>query len=246
MIGECKLCGNEKELCKQSHVIPNFMYKELFDDKNCMYTISGKKNGARKTKVHQTGEFDKYILCKDCDNNKLGKLERYASLILYDGFPKIIENRINPDGMAYTYCAEIDYTKFKLFLLSILWRASISKRPIFREVNLGPHEALIHRMLLERDPGEQLKYPCLIMTYLNLKKLPSELVAQPSQSRVDGGIVYKFMIGGMIYIFFISKHIIPSWLAYVAISPKDDMKIIHSTPNMAKKAIGSMLGIKSA
>lgn len=245
MMGECKLCGDEKKLCKQSHIIPNFMYKDLFDEKNRMYTFSGKKGVTRKTKVQQTGEFDKNILCKDCDNNRLGELERYASLILYDGFPKIVANRVQPDGMAYTYCAEIDYTKFKLFLLSILWRASISKRPMFREVNLGPHETLIHRMLLERDPGEQLNYPCLIMTYLNLKKLPSELVAQPSQSRVDGGIVYKFMIGGMIYIFFISKHIIPSWLADVAISPKDDMKIIHSTPNMAKKAIGSMLGIKS-
>ena len=89
MMGECKLCGNEKKLCKQSHIIPNFMYKDLFDEKNRMYTFSGKRGVNRKTKVQQTGEFDKNILCKDCDNNKIGELERYASLILYDGFPKI-------------------------------------------------------------------------------------------------------------------------------------------------------------
>ena len=99
-------------------------------------------------------------------------------------------------------------------------------------------------MLLNRDPGDQLKYPCLIMTYLNLKQLPSEVVAQPSQSKVEGGIVYKFMIGGMIYVFFVSKHIIPSWLADVVINPKNEMKIIHSAPEMAKNAIGSMLGIR--
>ena len=244
MVGKCKLCGEDKELCEQSHIIPNFMYQDLFDENNRMYAILSKEGKIKQRGYRKTGEFDKHILCHSCDNETLGKLDRYASLILYDGYPKIFEHRAGPDGMKYTYCAEIDYAQFKLFLLSVLWRASISDRPLFREVQLGPHEERIRQMLLNGDPGEQLKYPCLIMTYLHLKEYPGDIVTQPSRSRVNGGHVYKFMIGGMIYIFFISKDAIPPALNDVAINPKGEMKIIYMSPRFARTALGSMIGVK--
>ena len=98
-------------------------------------------------------------------------------------------------------------------------------------------------MLLEGNPGEQLEYPCLIMTYLNLKDHPSDLVTQPSLSKVDGGYVYKFLIGGMICNFYVSKDIIPERLADVVINPRGELKILHMPPEMAKKALSNMLGI---
>jgi len=244
MIGKCKLCGEEKELCKQSHIIPNFMYQDLFDKKNRMHMIQRKKGAFQQIGYRQSGEFDKFILCHNCDNKVLGKLERYASLILYGVYPKILKHRVGPDGIKYTYCAEIDYAQFKLFLLSVLWRASISERPLFSEVRLGPHEERIRQMLLKEDPGDRLIYPCLIMTYLHQKGYPRDVVAQPSRSRINSGYVYKFLIGGMIYVFFISKHIIPGELKDVFINPKGEMKIIHSPPHLARKALGSMIGIK--
>lgn len=220
------------------------MYQDLFDENNRMHAIKGKKNSLKQIGYRQTGEFDKHILCPCCDNEKLGKLDRYASLILYGGYPKILENRIGNDGMTYTYCAEIDYAQFKLFLLSVLWRASISKRTLFSEVQLGPHEEHVREMLLNKDPGTQLKYPCLMLTYLNLKEYPRDVVAQPSRSRVNSGYIYKFLIGGMIYIFFISAHIIPSGLKEVCINLKGEMKIIHTPPRLARKALSSMIGIE--
>jgi len=244
MIGKCKLCGEEKELCKQSHIIPNFMYQDLFDETNRMHAIQRKEGALQKRGYRQTGEYEKDILCHSCDNEALGKLDRYASLILYDGYPKICENRTGLDGMTYTYCAEIDYVQFKLFLLSVLWRASISQRALFAEVQLGPHEERIRRMLLNGEPGDQLKYPCLIMTYLHLKKYPGDVVAQPSRARVNAGYVYKFLIGGMLYLFFISKYIIPEGLKDFSINPKGEMKIIHSPPGLARQVLGNMIGIK--
>jgi hypothetical protein len=244
MIGKCKLCGEEKELCKQSHIIPNFMYQDLFDEKNRLHAIHCKEGIPQERGCRQTGEFDKDILCHSCDNEVLGKLDRYASLILYDGYPKIAENSTGPDGMVYTFCADIDYQQFKLFLLSILWRASISQREFFAEVQLGPHEKRIRKMLFNSEPGDQLEYPCLIMTYLHLNKYPGDIVAQPSRSRVNGGYVYKFLIGGMVYVFFISEHFIPDGLKDISINPKGELKVIHSPPRLARQAIGSMLGIK--
>ena len=244
MNGICKLCGEENKLCKKSHIIPNFMYKDLFDTNNRMHQIQSEKGAIKQKGFSQTGEFDSNILCQHCDNSVLGKLEHYASLVLYDGNPKIRENRTDPDGTKYTYCAELDYTQFKLFLLSVLWRASISSRPLFQEVSLGPHEESIRRMLIESDPGEQMNYPCLIMTYSNLHQFPNDVVAQPSQSRVDGGYVYKFLISGMVYIFYVSKHIIPNKLKDCAINRKGELKIIHLVTQGARRVFNNMFGLK--
>jgi len=220
------------------------MYKDLFDEKKRMHVIQSEKGAIKQRGFSQTGEFDRNIICQHCDNSVLGKLERYASLVLYDRNPKTLEYRTDPDGTKYTYCAEFDYTQFKLFLLSVLWRASISNRPLFQEVSLGPHEKSIRRMLLKSDPGEQMKYPCLIMTYLNLDQFPSDVVAQPSQSRVNGGYVYKFLISGMVYIFYVSKHIIPDELKDCAINRKGELKIIHLVSQGARRVFNNMFGLK--
>ena len=231
-------------MCQRSHIIPDFMYQDFFDEKHRIHLIQSDVGTVRQRGYRQTGEHDKDILCHSCDNESLGRLDRYASLILYDGRPKILENRALPTGMTFTYCADIDYTQFKLFLLSVLWRASVSHKPLFKEVSLGPHEECIRQRLVSGDPGEQLDYPCLIMTY-HIKELPADIVAQPSLSRVDGGHVYKFVMGGLIYLFFVSKRrIIPSEIRDFVINPKGEMKIIHSPPRLARKALGSMIGIR--
>lgn len=243
MLGQCRLCCEKKKLCNKSHIIPNFMYQDLFDEKNRMHLIQSKAGTLKQTGFRQNGEFDSHIFCDSCDNETLGKLDRYASLILYDGLPKILENRVSPAGIKYTYCAGTDYSQFKLFLLSLLFRASVSKRPLFAEVQLGPHEERIRQLLLNSEPGRQLEYPCLMMTYLHLKEYPGDLVAQPSQARVNGGYVYKFLIGGIIYIFFISKTTIFPELKDIVVNTEGEIRIIHSPPDLAERALGSMVGM---
>ena len=240
---ECELCGEEKELCKRSHIIPNFMYRDLFDEKGRMNLIQTKEGQYEIKGFRQSGEKEGGILCPTCDNERLGKLERYASLILYGGYSRIAEPRQTFDGLRYLYCADLDYTKFKLFLLSILWRASISSKPLFREVSLGPYEDEIRQMILSGDPGEQMVYPCLIMTYLSLEDLPSDLVTQPSQARVDGGYVYKFLIGGLVYVFFVTRRITPEWVADVAINQEGEMKIVIPKAGIVQKILSDMTGV---
>ena len=58
------------------------MYNDLFDHDNRMNEIQSKKGTIHRKGTHQTGEFDKHILCQTCDNDIIGKLDRYASLIL--------------------------------------------------------------------------------------------------------------------------------------------------------------------
>src|SRR5690606_7650725 len=100
MIGPCRLCLEEKELIKRSHIIPNFMYKELVDHKNRMILMSLEAGQIERSGFRQSGEFDSDILCADCDNTRLGKLDRYASLVLYDGYEKSFSGATYQEGCA--------------------------------------------------------------------------------------------------------------------------------------------------
>ena len=146
--GQCKLCLTEKELCKKSHIIPDFMYKEIYDEKHSL--ISFKTHTLHSGQIVFNGAYEKDILCEDCDNNLIGGFENYASRVLYGGkIPVSIKNFIKPDGLEFSQAQGVDYIKFKLFLLSVLWRASISSNDFFSSVSLGSlYEEKIRQMIL--------------------------------------------------------------------------------------------------
>lgn len=219
------------------------MYEGLFDEKRRIHRVQVDSGQIEKKGIQQSGEFESNILCLKCDNQRIGRLEQYASLVLYGGSPLDVKPGETPDGVKYLYVAGLDYAKFKLFLLSILWRASISSRPLFHEVALGPYEERIRKRILTEDPGEQLIYPCLIMTYLNQDDFPIDLVVQPSQARVDGGYAYNFLIGGFVYMFFVTSRIVPDWISDVAINPEGEIKIVFSTRQLTGQMLSNMTGV---
>jgi len=239
---KCKLCLENGVPAKKSHIIPDFMYRDLFDNKHRIFEANV-KDGELKTKIAQTGSYESNLLCEKCENERLGKLERYASMLLYGGTPTIIRNEINVHGMKSSHCKEINYPYFRLFLLSIIWRASISKLQIFSNVNLGPHEDVIREMILNKDPGNYKKYPCIMITYINQKKLPHQLIGEPILSRKGGTYTYFFLIGGVLYIYFISQHNIPDWVFECVLNSDGEMRIVHMLPKMASKTINGFIGM---
>lgn len=72
---KCKLCPENTDLVKKSHILPDFVYRNVFDDKHRMFEIR-LNDGTVKTKIGQSGSYESNILCKRCENDRLGKLER--------------------------------------------------------------------------------------------------------------------------------------------------------------------------
>lgn len=42
-MGSCKLCLEEKILLKKSHIIPEFMYKDLYDENHKLISFDNEK-----------------------------------------------------------------------------------------------------------------------------------------------------------------------------------------------------------
>ena len=194
-MSRCKLCGLDKKILK-SHIIPEFMYKNMYEDNrfNCISTIPGKKNTLK-----QKGEWER-LLCEECEL-QISKYERYASQLLNGGIEVKGENH-----PGFIKVNNINYKIFKLFQLSILWRASISTKAIFSEVKLGSHEEIIRKMLLSNNPGENHQYGCIMVATMHENEHIDSLIIQPELKRIDGQLGYRFMFGGFWWLFFCSSH----------------------------------------
>lgn len=215
---KCRLCLEEKKLQSKSHVIPQFIHVQLMGE--AWYYHKASKHSLKKYRIgklpkeFKTGEYDSNILCQHCDNGVINKrYEDYASKVfqLIDGtlesFQDIeIEQCTNRKGMSGKRIKNIDYSKFKLFLLSILWRASIAKRDFFAEVKLGEkHEEIIRKMLLDGDPKEPDDYPCLIYDMSIDEPMLKGFILRPVRLNKGGSVSYLFIICGIAYRFVISK-----------------------------------------
>jgi hypothetical protein len=149
-------------------------------------------------------------------------------------------------GSSFTECNNISYKKFKLFLLSILWRASISSRPLFKNISLGPHEEIIRKMVFEKNPGEVSDYPIMFLSYLNDKSMYKDMILTPSEVKAESGHRVKvFIIGGMFYLFYINAKgkKLPEQVLNETIKQSNQMRICHVPKGNAWDLIHKYCGI---
>src|SRR5690606_22273539 len=96
------------------------------------------------------------LLCIDCEE-KFSRHEKYVAEV-FSGKREVFLSRAG----GLVIAEGIDYTKFKLFALSVLWRAGVSRNNFFRDVELGPHQEKLRYMLLNDHPGESSEYPFIL------------------------------------------------------------------------------------
>lgn len=253
-MSKCKLCKEEKKLVKESHIIPDFMYNHsgLFDEDHKIVKVTVHNNGKQPfygKKISQ-GEYEAGLLCKECENRVIGStLEDYAKRIIFGGQVRNSEKPIFTKkqisrSRTVTLCENIDYHKFKLFLLSILWRGSIAKREFFKEIELGYHEEKIRKMIKNNNPMGVSNYPIII--YLYTDNLSSKIISQPKRRRTQSGYnVYFLHIGRLLLMYYInsSDHPLPNRILEYTIKPSGDLSIIHIPKTLGIKTIMNEFGL---
>ena len=196
MSDRCALCFVHSTLCN-SHIIPEFLYEEMYDDKHRFHMRSASSPG--KARQHQKGIYEK-LLCDKCEA-KLSTYERYAKHV-FVGVEPVEASRQNN----LIEIRGLDYTKFRLFGLSILWRASVATHEFFKSVSLGPHEPRIRQMIHEADPGDPQEYGFFLSPLVAGERDATDLIIQPTRSRLGDNRCYRFVFGGLIWIFVVSSH----------------------------------------
>lgn len=224
----CALCLEEKKLC-HSHIIPEFLYKSLYNDDHRIEVLSILPH--RKDWYEQKG-LREYLLCAACEQ-KLSVWEGYGRKVLNGGTPF----EASQEGRLVTVKG-LHYEHFKLFQLSLLWRASISKLTFFERVTLGAHEEKLRIMLHASIPGTALEYPCIMFALKSATGVITDLIVQPEKIRLEGHIAYKFVFGGFLWTFIVSSHPARPFLSHIALNesgslsfmvrPPEEMRPLHS------------------
>ncbi|MFT2092239.1 hypothetical protein [Paraglaciecola sp. 2405UD69-4] len=191
----CKGCGEEKELI-DAHIIPKWVYMNLRSDSNHLNLIlSSEHNKNSRISRSNKGDYDKTILCKECDS-VFEKWDGFAKRLLVDEFNNFKEIRDNGELLAWDM-GKIDHRSLVYFFLSILWRSSISHRPFSRGVQLGTHEKIIKSILWERKLDN---YPCysvvLFKFYQDKDNTIEKTIFSPELVKYDGINHYHLYLAG--------------------------------------------------
>lgn len=193
--GSCRLCL-QNDFLVDSDIIPKFMYKPLKKSDGRFYNVS--TDPYKRVIPVQKTITDK-LLCARCDNERLSRNESHLAEVLFGEHPL----RAQQEG-PLLHLEGYDYKKVKNGLLSILWRMSISSKPLFSNVVLGAtHEERLRITLLNDIELPEDEYPInVVAPHLEGLDL-GDLILTPDFIRLDGNRVYRCAISGLIFSFYV-------------------------------------------
>lgn len=198
--GKCKLCTKQRELCS-SHIIPEFMWKPLYDQESRAVALDG-ASGRKRTLQKGLRE---YLLCRECE----GVFQEYERWFAGYWFQK--QPLPDPVEGLYFELKGFDFEPFFRFHLSILWRAAVSTREEFSAISLGPYEEKL-RKLLSGEAPEFRKEPSIFGILLrrpDTHELWQQMVLAPVRSRPSGILTFTFVFGGCAWKYIVSGHAAP-------------------------------------
>ncbi len=202
-LGVCRLCLQQREL-QLSHIKPEFVYGPLYDDRHRL-DVFDLERGAQPRRITPARKpqkgFCERLLCKECEG-RFNRWETYTSELLY--------GRQKGAGILSTHTSSvpIDYASFKLFVMSVVWRAGLSSLPFFQYVELGRnHEERLRVMLLSGTPGAPIEYGITIVMESALpRELVEQAMASPECIRQGSERFCRLMMAGLFWLVRVSSH----------------------------------------
>lgn len=186
---KCKLCFRDKKLIN-AHIIPRSFFDLTADSAEPNKLIFSTPGVFPKRSPK--GVYDREILCAECEA-AFSKCDDYGFRFLVRGFDTA--QPIMRNGVAFAYnLGRCDYNSLMMFFLSIIWRAHHSSHAMFSEVNLGPYEPKIKRIILDRDVTKDPHYSVALTKF----DLDADAVGilSPDRTEYDGVNHYRVYLGG--------------------------------------------------
>jgi hypothetical protein len=156
-----------------------------------------------RTGKRQKG-FTEYLLCNDCEE-KFNAWETYFAKVWFNP-PTTLRPAVISEDLAIV--RNLDYAKFKLFHLSLVWRSGISRVSLFDAVRLGGQEPKLRKRLIANDPGLPTEYPFFGIALRDQKTggFKNDVVRAPHAARIWGYWVYTIIFGGVVWHYYVSGH----------------------------------------
>ncbi|MGR3812318.1 hypothetical protein [Jiulongibacter sp. NS-SX5] len=242
----CKLCGEQKTLVKKSHIISEFLFESLYDADRKLrefepFSIS---KGKGRIKRPSSGKYEGNILCEICEN-RISSFETYASKVFDFSTGKSKDKSVfQIDTKEWIAIKGLNYDRFKCFLLSLFWRASISSLNEFAGTNLGPHEEEIRRLILGGFAGKTMDYPTYIYLHNGFNGNNLQFISPPSVHKTQTGhLVYNLPILSSIISLYVNSrnHPYPYGMKETVLNSQGEIKIVKLTKELSTQILNKHL-----
>ena len=246
---KCKLCDREVPLIKKSHILPEFLFKKMFDPHGKLRKFDAIEMAKGNPRIARpsSGNYEGELLCNDCDNRIIGQYETYISRVLNGTLSpanklvcKVVKNFTH---LNFLEVQNLNYKKTKLFLLSILYRAHISKNSEFKDVDLGKYAEILKDIIYNGKVIDDLEFQISILKFPNNSDYNS-FIGQPIKRKIDSTTMYSIIINGYLVLFFIKENVISKKVENVRLKADDSLSIIEIPEFLVKKFLLTYMGIK--
>ena len=230
-VGLCRLCLANGSVLMDSHILPEFTYRPIYNAKGRAVAIDPKRRVQQYTVQQGPRE---YLLCAHCES-AFSRLETYSAGVLRN-IPATTGT--SPGGRIAI--PGVDYTRFKLFQLSMLWRASVATHAWFAAVKLADqHEETLRQMLFTETPGEPHEYGCVLGTIVRPNSLHT-LTRSPFEFLMEGHPAIQFIVCGLFWL----SPLFPDPLAFPGtnefLTRAGDLKIVISSKSQEEILRGAL------
>jgi len=224
-MGTCKLCDKDKKLIK-AHIIPASSFKDLYPKKGNQDSLKFISTELQHQKRIPIGLYDKNILCSKCDN-LINQYENYSRKILFRRLLKY-----HPESKEAYIVPKYDYPLLKLFILSILWRSSISGIIGFHTYNLGPYENLFKKAVKNKDEKIVNDISIVFTKFDSADKNENRIIKgflqTPRQCRIEGtNFTILYLSRGYKILVKIDKRKLPIFLKKVELKENKPLIILR-------------------
>jgi hypothetical protein len=221
----------------EAHVIPRSFIRARSVPGKPNYLLSNRGDRAPRT---WTGVYDNALVCERCEA-VFGKFDDYGHRFFHaERFEPIA-----PEGeiLAWQH-PTADASRLKLFVLSILWRASASNRQEVRQVDLGRFEVTVRRMIESNDPGAPDEFP-VVLERFDIHPSITPLF-YPYRTDMDGAPCYKIELAGCTAIMAVEGRRLPPVLIDIALAPGSPVYLVaknYDTSKERERLLGIVRGI---
>lgn len=189
--GICKGCGESNELVK-CHLIPESFTRSTDDGSGAPVEITDAPGIFPKRRP--IGHYDPNLLCETCEVS-LGAVDTYGFKILGQK-QKDYEQHNKSGKLLYYTLNNVDTNLLRRFLVSVLWRFSVSNIPFANMVSIGPHEALAKEICFGRGSRKtEEQFTFMLSKFKPSKK--STMTLNPHPIRFKNRIYIKILFPGI-------------------------------------------------
>ena len=158
----CRFCDKHDASPAKSHIIPRSFFGLVRGQEKYSVVMRVSKKAVTRLHYTQAGIYDSEILCVECEK-RFSPYDAHGFAVFTEVFQHkklYLENSGIPCAFLLP---NVDFRLLKLFVLSVLWRASVSRHDFFLGVDLGRrHEEKIKSLISNDtvDGADDYEFVC--------------------------------------------------------------------------------------